>query len=184
MTKGILAAAERFREPNVLSSMTKGMLDPVEKIGRPQLARQDGNFDSNHVREDRLQWLGLHVYDEASQTLRSLVPLQEMVLPRSLKAWPQEGLSMPLSYGSIVREPSRAFTSYMEKNRRPCAGNDSRGREVLDLALVLGSNPFSGHERSDGAVACSRKQNLDRPIGPNSRQLRHWTCSTWSATSL
>jgi len=59
MTKGILAAAERFREPNVLSSMTKGMLDPVEKLGALSLLDKMGTSTATMFREDRLQWLGL-----------------------------------------------------------------------------------------------------------------------------
>ncbi len=142
MTKGILAAAERFREPNVLSSMTKGMLDPVEKLGALSLLDKMGTSTATMFREDRLQWLGLHVYDEsipnfkiaravAGNGLASVI--ESMAAGRSLDA---------LSYGSIVREPSRAFTSYMERTGDLARATTPRGREVLDLALVLGSTHF------------------------------------------
>jgi hypothetical protein len=142
LTKGMVSTEEKFGASSVLASLTKDMVDPMGKFGVASVLDKMGTSAATMFREDRLQWLGLHVYDESIpnfQIARAVAGsgfasvIESMAAGKSLDAH---------SYVSIVSEPSRAFTSYMERTGDLARATTPRGREVLGLALALGSTHF------------------------------------------
>jgi hypothetical protein len=140
MTKGILAAAEKYRDP--MDRLTKGMLDPVEKLGALSILDKMGTSTATMFREDRRRWLGLHVYDESIPNFKTARTVAGSGFASVVESMAARKSFDALSYGSIVRESSRAFTSYMERTGDLALATTSRGREILDLALALGSTHF------------------------------------------
>jgi hypothetical protein len=142
LNKRLLDAAEMIREP--VTRLNKGLLDAAEMIREPVTRLNKGVADAleTFLGEDRRQWLGLNIHDESIPNFKMARIIAGSGFASVVESMAATNRLDAFTYGAILKEPSRAFTSYMERTGDLARTTSPREREILDIALAFGSTHF------------------------------------------